>query len=342
MSRPFSTKEARLYTKLESGKVRCDLCERHCLIEDSGRGFCKTRINIGGRLYTLVYGNISAISVNPIEKKPFFHYLPGSKALTFSCCSCNFSCPWCQNWEISRSLPEDMTFYYIDIDEMVRAALSKNCQSLSVSFNEPTLLFDYCVDLFPVARRNGLRANYVSNGYMSSEALAMLHEAGMDAIKFDVKGDSQVYKDFCGGANVEIVWRNAKIAKALGLHVEIVNLLIPGVNDDESCIEWVVEEHLKVGPEIPLHFTRYYPSFKFHTPPTPVKSLEKAREAARSAGVLYPYIGNAPGHKFENTWCPACGELLIKRYGFYIVKLNLLRKDECRCPKCGNKIPIVL
>ncbi|MGQ9514209.1 MAG: AmmeMemoRadiSam system radical SAM enzyme [Thermoproteota archaeon] len=337
----FSTREARLYTKLEGGKVRCDLCERHCLIENSGRGFCKTRVNIEGKLYTTIYGNIPAISVNPIEKKPFFHYLPGSRALTFSSCSCNFSCPWCQNWEISRSLPEEMKFRYVDVDEMVRIAISKDCRSLSVSFNEPTLLFDYCVDLFPVARKNGLRANYVSNGYMSAEALEMLHKSGMDAIKFDMKGDSQIYKDFCDGAKVEVVWRNAKIAKSLGLHVEIVNLLIPGVNDDEDCIEWVIEEHLRnVGAETPLHFTRYYPNFEFRSPPTPVRSLEKAREAARVAGVLYPYIGNVPGHKFESTWCPVCGELLIKRQGFDVVKLNLVRGDEC--PNCGNKIPIVL
>jgi pyruvate formate lyase activating enzyme len=334
-----STKEARLYSKLAGGRVRCELCERRCVIEDLRRGFCKTRVNVAGKLYTLTYGNISAISVNPIEKKPFFHYRPGSKALTFSSFSCNFSCPWCQNWDISRSLPDSSKPNFISIDSIVGTALSKGCQSLSVSFNEPTLLFDYCLDLFPVARKNGLGANFVSNGYMSAEALAALREAGMDAIKFDVKGDPSIYANFCGGAKVEPVWRNAKEAKALGLHVEIVSLLIPGVNDDEGCIDWIVGEHLEnVGPETPLHFTRYYPSFEFYSPPTPVSVLEKAREAARNAGILYVYVGNVPGHMFENTWCPSCGELLVKRYGFSIVKNNLAQGRKC--PKCGKEVPI--
>ncbi|MBO3803750.1 MAG: AmmeMemoRadiSam system radical SAM enzyme [Candidatus Brockarchaeota archaeon] len=336
-----TAKEARLYAKLAGGKVMCGLCERRCVIPDSGRGFCKTRINVAGKLHTLVYGSISAVSVNPIEKKPFFHYRPGSKALTFSSLSCNFSCPWCQNWELSRSSPGADVGNFVGADRMVSLALSRGCQSLSVSFNEPTLLFDYCVDLFPAARRSGLGANFVSNGYMTEEALAMLREAGMDAIKFDVKGDSGVYEDFCGGARAEVVWRNAKRAKDSGLHVEVVNLVIPGVNDDDACVDWIVGEHLKnLGPEVPLHFTRYHPTRWFGSPPTPVSALERAREVARKAGVLYAYVGNVPGHRFENTWCPACGELLVERRGFEAVRMKLSK--ERRCPRCGNGVPIVL
>lgn len=334
-----TVKEARLFARLRDERVRCELCERRCIIGASGRGFCRTRMNIEGKLYTLVYGNISAISANPIEKKPFFHYHPGTRALTFSCCSCNFSCPWCQNWDISRRVPDPSRSDFVDVNDMLGMALSQGCRGLSVSFNEPTLAFEYCLDLFPLARDRGLYLNFVSNGYMSEEALVMLREAGMDAIKIDVKGDREVYRRLCGGVDVEIVWRNARLAKEAGLHVEVVNLLIPNVNDDEECIGWIVDEHIRnVGTETPLHFTRYYPEFAFVEPPTPLRTLEGAREVARRAGVLYPYIGNVRGHRFEDTWCPRCGKLLIKRFGFDIMRYELTR--DHKCPKCGNEVPI--
>jgi len=331
---------ARLFTRLRDERVRCALCERHCVLANSEKGFCRTRINIGGELYTLAYGDISAISANPIEKKPFFHYYPGTKALTFSCYSCNFSCPWCQNWDITRRVPDPLNSNYVDIQRMVEMALSMGCRGLSVSFNEPTLLFEYCLDLFPIARDRGLYLNFVSNGYMSEEALKMLKAAGMDAIKFDVKGDEEAYQGFCGGADVGIVWRNARLAKEMGLHVEIVNLIVPNVNDDEDCIGWIVDEHIRnVGVETPLHFARYFPELTFTEPPTPLGVLEGAREVARKSGVLYPYIGNVRGHRFEDTWCPQCGERLIKRLGFEVVENHLTQGS--RCPKCGNGVKIV-
>jgi len=335
-----TVKGARLFTRLRDGRVRCELCERHCALANSEKGFCRTRINIGGELYTLAYGDISAISANPIEKKPFFHYHPGTTALTFSSYSCNFTCPWCQNWDITRRVPDPSRSNYVDARRMVEMALSRGCSGLSVSFNEPTLLFEYCLDLFPVARESGLYLNFVSNGYMSVGTLRMLRGAGMDAIKFDVKGDAEVYRRFCGGVDVGIVWRNARLAKEMGMHVEMVALVVPNVNDDEGCIGWIVEEHMRnVGAETPLHFARYFPESTFTEPPTPLEALEGAREAARKAGVLYPYIGNVRGHRFEDTWCPRCGERLIKRYGFEVVENNLTKGN--RCPKCGYGVNVV-
>ena len=332
-------REAKLYEKLEDDKVRCNLCERKCIIPNGGRGFCKTRENRNGKLYTLVYGDISSISANPIEKKPFFHFYPGSYALTVGTWSCNFTCPWCQNWTISKIEPKPEKANYISPEKLVDMTLRYKCQGTSISFNEPTLLFEYSLDVFREAKKHGLYNNYVSNGYMSAEALKMLCEAGMDAIKFDVKGDAEVVRRFCN-ANVEIIWRNIKLAKKLDLHVEIVNLVIPGVNDEEETIRWIAQQTLKYADEeTPLHFTRYYPEYQFETPPTPVETLEKAYRIAKEEGLKYVYIGNVLGHKFENTYCPECGELLIKRYGFDIVKYKV--KEDKKCPKCGEKIPIV-
>ncbi|MGQ9691698.1 MAG: radical SAM protein [Thermoproteota archaeon] len=219
-------------------------------------------------------------------------------------------------------------------------ALEQGCEGTSISFNEPTLLLEYSLDLFPLAKEKKLYNSYVSNGYMTLQALDALAELGLDAIKFDIKGDEKVYDKYCGEVREDVVWRNAHRAKELGLHVEMVNLVIPGVNDDEDCLRRLVEKHIReLGPDTPLHFTRYHPEYKFHAPPTPVKTLEKARELARSMGVLFPYVGNVPRHKYEDTWCPGCGRLLIKRLGLTIVS-NQITPDK-KCPKCGFEIPIV-
>lgn len=335
-----TVKKAKFYEKAEEKSVMCLTCERKCRITEGTRGFCGTRANIQGMLYTIVYGDISSISANPIEKKPFFHFRPGTLALTVGTWSCNFTCPWCQNSEISKISPNPQKANYVSPERFVETALNYGCEGTSISFNEPTLLLEYSLDLFSLAREKGLYNTYVSNGYMTLQALDALAESGLDAIKFDVKGDAEVYEKYCGGVMEEVVWRNAHRAKELDLHVEIVNLVIPGVNDDEDCLRRLVEKHIKeLGPDTPLHFTRYHPEYKFYTSPTPVKTLEKARELAQSMGVLFSYVGNVSGHKYENTWCPGCGELLIKRLGFTIIS-NKIAPDK-KCPKCGFKILIV-
>lgn len=219
-------------------------------------------------------------------------------------------------------------------------AVKSRCQGVSVSFTEPTLLFEYSLDIFPLALNAGLYTNYVSNGYMTIEALKMLRDVGLQSVKIDVKGGSDAVRRFCG-ADVSIVWRNAEVAKNIGMHVEIVNLVIPNVNDDENTLREIVENHIKhLGVDIPIHFTAYYPAYEFKAPPTPVETLEEAYRLAKRLGVKYPYIGNVPGHKYENTYCPNCNRILIRRFGISKVEVKL--RADGRCPDCGEVIPIIL
>lgn len=334
-----SVKAALLAKPANKGKIRCGVCERGCLIPDKGWGFCKTRCNIDGSLYTIVYGAVSSISINPIEKKPLYHYWPGSRALTIGTWSCNFTCPWCQNYDISKKYPTP-TDEIIEPKKLVKLALAEGCQGISFSFNEPTLLFEYALDTFPIARASGLYCHFVSNGYMTAEALRLLAEAGMDALKVDVKGGDEVVKKFCG-AYPEPVWRNIGLAKSLGLHVEVVLLLIPNVNSNIDEVRQIARRVREVaGEDTPLHITRFYPAYKLmHVPLTPIPILERAIHAAREEGLNYVYIGNVPGHRYENTWCPKCETLLIERYGLAVTRYKLT-KDKV-CPTCGLSIPIV-
>jgi len=331
--------EALLYEKLKGDKVRCCLCERRCLVSPGLKGFCKTRMNIDGKLYTIVYGDLSALESRSIEIKPFFHYWPGSSALTFSTWSCNFDCVWCQNHNLSKTEPNPTRSSFQPPEKIVEAAVREKDKGLCASFQEPTMLTDWILPTFKIAHEEGLYCCYVSNGYMTLEALKLLREAGMDGLKIDLKGDAETYQKHCGGADVEKVWRNAREAKKMGFHVEIVNLVVTDVNDDEDCLRWVIEKHLDaVGPETPLHFTRYYPAYKFHNPPTRIKTLEKAYEISKEAGVFYPYLGNVKGHGYEDTYCPSCGEKLIQRFGYRIVRYRIT--DDKKCAKCGQSIPI--
>lgn len=212
------------------------------------------------------------------------------------------------------------------------------CQSTSISFNEPTLSLEWSLDVFKLARGKGFYNTFVTNGYMTLEALRMLHDAGLDALCIDVKGDAEAVRKYCG-LDVEVVWRNVHEAKKMGMHVEVVNLVIPGVNDRVDKFRNLARRHLiEAGKETPLHFTAYYPAYKFDAPPTPVAVLERAHDIAASEGLEFVYIGNVPGHRYENTYCSGCGELLIERFGLELVKVNLRGN---RCPRCGREIPIV-
>jgi len=335
-----TVREALFYEKLKNEKVRCGLCERRCEIPQGAKGFCKTRINIDGRLYTLVYGDISAIESRPIEIKPFFHYWPGSTALTFSTWSCNLDCVWCQNFHLSKIAPEPNEAIHYPPEKVVELAICDGDIGLCASFQEPTLLSEWAIPLFESGKAQGIKyCCYVSNGYMTLEVLKALCEAGMDGLKIDVKGSNETYKKHCGGADVEKIWRKVFEARKLGLHVEIVNLVVRDVNDDKESLQRIIERHLKeAGPVTPLHFTRYFPAFKFNNPPTKVETLEKAYKMAEKAGILYPYIGNVSGHKYENTYCPNCGEKLVRRHGYVILKYAIT--GDKRCPKCGTHIPI--
>ncbi len=326
-------KEAKLYRKVR-GKVVCQLCWRFCRIEEGERGFCRVRLVRDGKLYTLTYGNLSALESRPMEIKPFFHFKPGKTTLTFSTYSCNLECPWCQNWHISKVDPP-LVYREIPPEELVRRAELLGDIGLCASFNEPTLLFEYLLDAFELAKSKGLVNTMVSNGFMTPMALKMLRNSGLDAMNIDVKGNEETYERFCGG-RAKFVWRTAEKAVKMGIHVEIVNLIVTNVNDDEDVIREVVENHLKhVGEKVPLHFTRYHPAYLFDNPPTPIRTLEKAAEIAKRMGVEFVYVGNVPGHEYENTFCPNCGEVLIRRFHFEVLENKI--KDG-KCPKCGYEI----
>lgn len=326
-------REAKLYRRVKDYIV-CQLCWRFCKIKENETGFCRTRINSGGKLYTLTYGNLSAIESRPMEIKPFFHFKPGKTTLTFSTYSCNLDCPWCQNWHLSKVDPP-VVYKEVTPKELVDKAKVFGDIGLCASFNEPTLLFEFLLDAFKIAKSEGMVNTMVSNGFMTPMALKMLRDAGLDAINIDIKGNDEVYEKYCGG-KAKFVWKTAKKAVELGIHVEMINLIVTDVNDSEDTIMEVIQNHLKyVGPKVPLHFTRYFPAYLFKNPPTPISTLEKAIEMAKREGVEFVYIGNVPGHRNENTFCPKCGELLVRRYSYRVLE-NRIRNG--RCPNCGYVI----
>ncbi|MEM0084133.1 MAG: AmmeMemoRadiSam system radical SAM enzyme [Candidatus Methanomethylicia archaeon] len=336
-------REALLYDKL-NGDVKCKTCERFCIVENNSKGFCKTRLNLNGKFYTLIYGDVSSISANPIEKKPLFHFYPGSYALTMGSWSCNFTCPWCQNYMISKFPPDLRWSNYISPERFVDMIDRYDCIGTSMSFNEPTLFLEYSIDVFKLAKNRGYYNTFVTNGYMSLEALKLLCDSGLDAVNVDIKGDYEAVLKYCG-ADVEKVWRNCIEFKKRGVHVEITTLIIPGVNDDEDCLRGIAGRiKRELGEDTPWHVTQYYPAYKaleygLYPSRTPVEILEKAWRIGYDEGLNYVYIGNVPGHDKENTYCPKCSTLLIKRYVFSIIEYNL--GPDNTCPKCGEKIPIV-
>ena len=336
------TREALLYEHL-GDKVQCHTCERHCLIPEGETGFCATRKNIGGRLYTLEYGDISSISANPIEKKPFFHFYPGTKALTIGSWSCNFTCPWCQNCDISKSPQNIGQGQYISPAVFIELVSRYHCQGTSISFNEPTLLLEYSLDMFDLAREKGYYNTYITNGYMTGQALETLVTHGLNAMNIDIKGEAEAVRRFCT-ADIDVVWRNATQAKEWGLWVELTTLVIPGVNDTDDELSQIARRiKRELGDDTPWHLSGYYPAYKFrnesYVPPTPLTTLEKARDMGIAEGLKYVYVGNVPGHPYENTYCPGCHQSLIERYGFSITRYNI--SPDKHCPYCGKQIPII-
>jgi pyruvate formate lyase activating enzyme len=290
-----------------------------------------------------VYGDISSISANPIEKKPLFHFWPGSKALTVGTWSCNFDCPWCQNHDISKAPQRIGEGCYISPEDFMNLMKRYECQGTSISLNEPTLLLEYSLDVFDLAKKEGYYNTYVTNGYMSTEALNLLIEHGLDAVNIDIKGDAEAVKEYCK-ADVEQVWENARLAKQRNIWIELTTLVIPGVNDDEECMRGMARRIMReFGENTPWHVTRYYPAYKFasevYVPPTPISSLERAYRIGKEEGLNYVYAGNLPGHPYENTYCPLCHELLIERCGLDVIQYRVRRDNKC--PGCEAEIPII-
>ncbi|MBI4823671.1 MAG: AmmeMemoRadiSam system radical SAM enzyme [Nitrospirae bacterium] len=327
-------KEAMFYERLEDGKVRCFLCGHGCTIKPGKRGICHVRENIDGTLYSLVYGKVISMNIDPIEKKPLFHFLPGSSSFSIATVGCNFRCEHCQNYEISQYPREnpDVPIPGKDMtpEEVVELAQRYKCESISYTYTEPTIFFEFAYDCMRLAREKGIKNVFVSNGFMTPESARVAAEY-LDANNIDLKGDNEFYKSICH-AKVEPVKETIKLMKELGVWVEVTTLIIPDHNDSEKVLRDIAEFISSVDPSIPWHVTQFYPTYKLTDKPrTPVKTLRWARQLGFEAGLKYVYEGNVPGEGGENTYCPKCKELLIKRFGFSIIE-NRIKEGACfRC-----------
>ena len=319
--------------------VRCGVCTRHCEIDPGERGACRTRLNLEGQLYTLTYGDIIASESRAVELKPFFHYHPGRTMLTIATPSCNLECPWCQNYEMSGAEPRPLVAEHVPMRDVVDQARANGDVGVCVSFTEPLMLFEYCLGLFREAGPR-MACAFVSNGYMTSDALHMLSRAGLGAINVDIKGSDRVYQDFCEGAEGALpAWETVRNALATGLHVEVVHPVVTGLSDNERDFGQIISRHLEyAGPDVPLHINAYFPAHRFEAPTTSVEFLERAHAMAREAGINFPYVGNVPGHRLANTSCPQCGELMLERWEG---KLERDLTDEFKCVSCGYALPVV-
>lgn len=338
-------KKACFQEKLSNNISQCLTCERRCKIKTGNSGHCQTRINYSGEILTIVYGCIPAKSINPIEKKPIYHFFPGSTALTIGTFGCNFDCFWCQNHNISHpehpiidKIKEQGKYYSPEM--LINEAIENNCQGTSISFNEPSLLFEYSLEVFKLAKKEGLYNTYVSNGYMTEDVLRKLVKNGLDAINIDIKGDSNMVKKHCG-VDVEKVWRNAKLAKELGVHVEITTLLIDGLNSKNEIIQGIASRIVtELGELTPFHISRFYPQYNSNkhgiTKPTSLKLMHNAFEIARNSGLKFVYKGNISNKKFSHTICPNCSKIVIKRSTFSVEELNVDTNGDCKF--CGYHI----
>ncbi len=328
--------EARHYTRLERNRVRCDLCHHRCIIANGDRGFCRVRENDGGRLYSLVYGSVAGLQIDPIEKEPMHHMFPGHQNLCVFTASCNFRCRHCHNWHTSQRGPGEIRHQAFSPRDIVNLAKSRGTRSISHSINEPTIFYEYMYDISREAQREGLNTLFHTNGYMREEPLRELLRH-MDGVTVDLKAFTDDFYRQVSSASLEPVLQTLKVIHEEKAHLEIVYLVIPTLNDDPEEIgtmaSWIRDE---LGPEIPLHLNRFTPTYKLTTlPSTPVETLEKAAKTARDAGLKFVYVGNVPGHRLNSTFCPGCGERLIHRTHFYVESKQM---ENGRCKSCGYEI----
>jgi pyruvate formate lyase activating enzyme len=321
--------------------VRCNLCPHRCLIPEGGRGKCRVRENREGRLYSLVYGNPCAVHVDPIEKKPFYHFLPTVPAFSLATAGCPLRCLYCQNWSISQAPPEQTENTDLPPEQVILSAVKSATTSvtpvIAYTYSEPTAFYEYMLNTSRLAHERGLRNVVVSAGFINPEPLRELCTV-VDAIKIDLKGyDENFYREVCQ-AELAPVLDSIRTIHASGKHLEIVNLVVPTLNDSleqlRALARWLVKE---VSPDVPLHFSRFYPQYKLENlPDTPVETLEQARQIALEEGVRFVYIGNVPGHPGDNTYCPRCGRVIIQRQGFTVVEYHL---RGGACEYCAEPIP---
>ena len=316
--------------------VKCLLCARRCVIPPGERGECNARINIDGELRSLVYGHPVAINIDPIEKKPFYHFLPGSVALSLATSGCPLHCRFCQNWTISQAKPEDFDAPFISPEQIARGAAQRQTPIVAFTYNEPTVFMEYLADIASQAKKLKLRNVLVSCGFMNSEPLKEMCSL-LDAIKIDLKGYSpDFYRNVCNAELQPVLNSILQVAKS-SVHLEIVNLVVPTLNDSNKMmtglVDWIAGE---IGPDVPIHFTRFHPDYRLlNLSPTPVATLERFRDYAFDRGLHYPYVGNVPGHEGNNTLCPRCHKTIIKRRSFFLEEMNI--QNGC-CKFCGEKI----
>jgi pyruvate formate lyase activating enzyme len=331
--------QALFWERLDERTVSCLLCPRGCKLKEGEAGYCGARKAEGGNLVSLVYGKVGAMMVSAIEKKPMYHFHPGSRWLSIGTFGCNFRCHGCQNFDLAHADPERAGGRYIPPESLVRIAIDEDSAGLSFTYNEPTIWLEYVIDCARLARDGGLLLNLVTNGFISEHARDEIFNL-IDAYRVDVKGYfPETYQEIASHEQAEVIRDNIKRAKELGIWVELVTNLIPRVNDSEDELEalasWIKDE---VGEETPWHLTRFFPAYKWsHIPPTPVEKMMDAQKLAKDIGLKFVYLGNLHGHASENTFCPDCGALLIERriYGVLEMKLGA----DGLCPNCGRKIP---
>lgn len=330
-------RKADFWEKIDKGRVKCTLCPHGCSIVDGRRGACRVRENRGGVLYTLSWGRPCALHADPIEKKPFYHFLPGSVALSMSTVGCNMKCLFCQNWQISQSSPEDIETEIVSPGFYVKKAESAGASSIAFTYGEPVVFFEYARDIAETAKSSGIKSVVVSNGYIEPEPLAELC-ACVDAIKIDLKAfEDGYYRKICG-ARLDPVLRSLADIRSRGVWLEIVYLMVPTLNDDPETISrmatWIRTE---LGPDVPVHFSRFHPAYRLpDLPPTPTSSLEEARKRSLDAGLNYVYIGNVAGHEADSTCCHSCSEMIIERFGY---KVSSIEMDGNKCRYCGTVQP---
>ncbi|HPA14252.1 MAG TPA: AmmeMemoRadiSam system radical SAM enzyme [Desulfobacterales bacterium] len=318
------------------GIIMCRLCAKECTLKEGERGSCRARINDKGTLRSLVYGRPVAMHIDPIEKKPFYHFLPGTAALSIGTAGCPLQCRFCQNWELSQARPEDFSIPFTAPAVIARRCKSRSVPVIAFTYNEPTVFIEYLTDIARIAKEDNIRSVLISCGLMKKEPLDEMCSV-LDAIKIDLKGFSRdFYRRVCS-AELEPVLRSIKQVFNSGIHLEIVNLVVPTLNDSTrmltELVKWVAGE---IGPDVPLHFTRFHPDYQMlNLAPTPVSTLEKAYDLAMTEGIRYPYVGNVPGHRGNHTYCPACGKPVILRSAFFVTEHHL---KNGRCKYCNEPV----
>jgi pyruvate formate lyase activating enzyme len=328
--------ECMFYEKVDDGSVRCGICPRGCEVARGGRGFCGVRENQGGVYRSLVYDKVCTLNVDPIEKKPFFHYLPGTDAVSIATAGCNMTCKFCQNWQISQFKPEQVKHTDLPAAQLVELTKERKVRTIAYTYSEPTIFYENVHDVAKLGRAGGVGSVLVSNGYMNEQPMKQLLEH-LTAVKVDLKAfTDKFYDEVTGGSLQPVLDTIARVHKA-GIHLEIVVLLIPTLNDGEKELkemaDWVVKT---VGPDVPMHFSRFHPTYKMQNlPRTPVQTLETARDLAMKAGVHFAYIGNVPLHEGANTFCPKCRTEIIERVGYRLVRNDV---RDGKCGTCGRPI----